>query len=67
MHYHLKEKTHEALIEDRLHKDYFYAEEELINAQIAGVYEELTKVIQSMESYGWTVNIRYLTNVLRNL
>ena len=62
--YEAKENADE---ESKLHNDYFYAEEQLLVAQLSDAHDDLMQIIVSMESYGWEVDIEYLTDLLKDM
>jgi len=55
----------EAEEESRLHSDYFYAQEQLVEPQLAEIYEQLTAIALSVNSYGWHTTVQDLLDELK--
>lgn len=62
--YEAKEDAEE---ESRLHNDYYYARETLIDCCLSDIRDDLQHLIVKMESYGWSLTLEELTDEIKDI
>jgi len=61
------EAREDAYEEVKLHADYYYARETLVDCCLSDIKDDLQHLIVKMESYGWSLTLEELADEIKDM